>query len=107
GVVIAAFRTDLEQKVAIKVLNDAALKNPAILARFEREARAAVKIQSRHVARVSDVGKLENGAPFMVMEFLEGRDLSKLLEEGLPPIDRGVDYVLQACDAIAEAHAHG
>lgn len=107
GVVVAAYRTDLEQKVAIKVLNAAALKNPDILQRFEREARAAVKIQSRHVARVSDVGKLEDGAPFIVMEFLEGRDLSHLLEDGLPTIERSVDFVLQACDAIAEAHAYG
>jgi serine/threonine-protein kinase len=108
GVVVAAFRTDLEQKVAIKVLNEAALKNPLILQRFEREARAMVKIQSRHVARVSDVGKLESGAPFMVMEFLVGRDLSRLLEEdGLPPMELAVDWVLQACDAVSEAHAHG
>ncbi len=107
GVVVAAFRTDLDQKVAIKVLNESALKNPLLLQRFEREARAMVKIQSRHVARVSDVGKLESGAPYMVMEFLEGRDLSRLLEEGLPPMDRAVDIVLQACDAISEAHAYG
>ncbi|HEX7453380.1 MAG TPA: serine/threonine-protein kinase, partial [Polyangiaceae bacterium] len=70
--------------------------------------RAAVKIRGEHVARVIDVGAFENGAPYMVMEHLDGRDLSVLLTErgALSPAD-AVDAVLQACEALAEAHALG
>src|SRR5262249_7967928 len=67
-----------------------------------------VKIKSEHVARVSDVGTLETGAPYMVMEFLDGHDLSKLLEtRGVFTIADAVDYVIQGCEAIAEAHSYG
>ncbi len=88
GVVVAAHHIQLDEKVALKFLLPDALKNPEALARFEREARAAVKIKSEHVARVIDVGKLENGAPYMVMEYLEGSDLSALLEQAGPLPDR-------------------
>ncbi|MFO0613860.1 MAG: protein kinase [Polyangiaceae bacterium] len=108
GVVVAAFHAELEAHVAIKVLNEDVMANPQVVERFEREARAAVKIKSRHVARVTDVGKLLGGRPYMVMEYLEGNDLEAVMlkEESLPVV-RAVDYVLQACDAIAEAHAYG
>jgi serine/threonine-protein kinase len=75
--------------------------------RFAREARAAVKIKSEHVARVTDVGTLETGAPYMVMEYLEGTDLSALLARGPLSVEQAVDYLLQACEAIAEAHTLG
>src|SRR4051794_5730483 len=101
GVVFSAWHAELDQRVAIKCLNETALKNKTVVERFDREARAAVKIKSRHIARVLDVGKIDGGSPFMVMEFLEGRDLQALVQkDGVQPIDRGVDYVLQACDAI-------
>jgi serine/threonine-protein kinase len=78
------------------------------VARFAREARAAVKITGEHVARVSDVGTLENGAPYMVMEFLEGGDLAAWLHQrGRFAVDQAVEFVLQACVAVAEAHALG
>src|SRR5580693_987011 len=76
GVVVAAHHVQLDEKVALKFLLPQALSNPEAVARFDREARAAVKIKSEHVARVIDVGKLANGAPYMVMEYLDGRDLS-------------------------------
>src|SRR5690606_31972516 len=76
--------------------------------RFEREARAAVKIKSEHVARVTDVGTLETGAPYMVMEFLNGMGLGDYLERTGPlPFHEAAHYLLQACEAIAEAHALG
>jgi serine/threonine protein kinase len=108
GVVVSAFHDELEAHVAIKVLNEDVMANPQVVERFEREARAAVKIKSRHVARVTDVGKLLGGRPYMVMEYLEGSDLEAVMlkEESLPVV-RAVDYVLQACDAIAEAHTLG
>ncbi len=108
GVVVVATHLQLEQKVAIKFLLPAVAKQPEAVARFAREARAAAKIQSEHVARVLDVATHENGSPYMVMEFLEGRDLEGTLEEhGALPVDRVVDYVLQALEALAEAHVAG
>jgi hypothetical protein len=108
GVVVAAHHLELDDRVAIKFLLPDTLGNPEAVARFAREARAAVKIKSEHVARVSDVGKLENGAPYMVMEYLEGGDLSAwLTERGHLPIEQAVEFTLQASEAIAEAHALG
>ncbi len=108
GVVVAAHHIDLDEKVAIKFLLPETLANAEAVGRFAREARAAVKIKSEHVARVSDVGRLENGAPYMVMEHLEGGDLSSWLgQRGALPIEQAVEFILQACEAIAEAHALG
>jgi serine/threonine-protein kinase len=62
-----------------------------------------VRIKSEHVARVSDVGTLDTGAPYMVMEYLEGIDLSVwLVRRGALAIEQAVEFVLQACEAIAE-----
>ena len=107
GVVAAATHLKLGQTVALKFMLPAAMKYPENLARFEREARAAVRLKSDHVARVSDVGHLENGAPYIVMEYLEGEDLDAVVERGRLPIETSVDYVLQACEAVAEAHTLG
>jgi len=108
GVVVAANHLQLGERVALKFLLPEALLNPEAVARFDREARAAVKIKSEHVARVSDVGNLESGAPYMVMEYLEGVDLSVwLTQRGALPIEQAVEFVLQACEAIAEAHTLG
>ena len=81
GVVVAAHHIQLDEKVALKFLLPEGLKNPEAVARFVREARAAVRIKSEHVARVSDVGQLENGSPYMVMEYLEGGDLAAWLKQ--------------------------
>ncbi|AUX19899.1 protein kinase [Sorangium cellulosum] len=108
GVVVEARHVVLDERVALKFLLPEFTRHPEGSARFLREAKAAVKIKSEHVARVSDVGTLENGAPYMVMEFLVGSDLSRLLQEhGTLPLEDAIDYVVQACEAIAEAHAHG
>jgi serine/threonine-protein kinase len=108
GVVVAAHHIQLDEPVAIKFLLPNATRNPEAVARFMREARAAVKIKSEHVARVSDVGQLESGAPYMVMEFLQGGDLCRWLEQNGPlPFDQAVDFVIQACVAIADAHVLG
>jgi serine/threonine protein kinase len=102
GVVVAAHHLQLDEKVALKFLLPEALGNSEAVARFAREARAAVKIKSEHVARVSDVGTLPNGAPYMVMEYLDGGDLAAWLQERGPlPIEQAVEFVLQACEAIA------
>ncbi len=108
GVVVAAHHLQLDERVALKFLLPEVLSSAEAVGRFEREARAAVKIKSEHVARVSDVGKLENGAPYMVMEYLDGTDLSGWVEDrGALPVEQAVEFVLQACEAIAEAHSLG
>ncbi len=108
GVVVAATHMQLDQRVALKFLLPDALDNGEVVERFSREARAAVKIQSEHVARVIDVGQLDNGLPYMVMEYLQGSDLSATLRaQDRLPIEDAVEYVLQACEAIAQAHALG
>src|SRR5215467_12004907 len=107
GYVFAARHEPLGHQVAIKILRPELCESEEAIARFLREARAAVSILSEHVARVLDVGTLEDGAPFMVIEFLEGRDLAGELEDGVLSIRETVDYVLQACEALAEAHALG
>jgi serine/threonine-protein kinase len=108
GVVVAAHHVELDDRVAIKFLLPEALHNGEAVARFAREAQAAVKIKSEHVARVTDVGRLENGAPYIVMEYLDGLDLSAWLQQRGPlPVPQAVEFVLQACEAIAEAHVLG
>ncbi len=108
GVVVEARHIALDERVALKFLLPEYASHPEAAARFLREARNAVKIKSEHVARVSDVGTLESGAPYMVMEYLEGRDLSGVLEKtGVIGIQDAVDYVIQGSEAIAEAHSHG
>ncbi len=108
GVVVAAHHMQLDERVALKFLLPEALGNAEAVARFAREARAAVKIKSEHVARVTDVGTLPNGAPYMVMEYLEGGDLAAWIKQrGALPVEQAVEFVLQTCIAVADAHALG
>ena len=108
GVVVAARHMQLDELVALKFLLADALEKADTVARFLREARAAVRIKGEHVARVSDVGTLESGAPYIVMEYLEGEDLGVRLDaEGPISPALATTYVLEACEAIAEAHALG
>ncbi len=108
GVVVSARHVQLGQTVAIKFLRRAAATNPEAVNRFLREARASVGLQSAHVVRVMDVGTLDDGLPYMVMEHLNGTDLGQCLEvrRMLPP-EEAVDYLVQAMDAVAEAHTVG
>jgi eukaryotic-like serine/threonine-protein kinase len=108
GVVVAATHLQLDQKVALKFMLKEAFANPQALARFQREAKAAVRLKSEHVARVSDTGTFENGSPYIVMEYLEGYDLAEELKRTGPlPPWVVAEYVVQACDALAEAHSLG
>lgn len=108
GVVLSAEHLVLEQKVALKLLLPEAARIPGVVERFQREARAAMRVQSEHVARVMDVGVLDDGTAYLVMEHLEGRDLAQELEaRGALPIDEAVNYVLQGAVGVAEAHALG
>ncbi|MDF3065481.1 MAG: serine/threonine protein kinase [Polyangiaceae bacterium] len=108
GVVLSATHLELDAPVAIKVMRDELSRNEEIVGRMLFEARAVAKLKSSHVVRVLDVARLESGAPYIVMERLEGRDLSKVLTERGPlPVEETVDYVLEACQCLMEAHALG
>lgn len=108
GVVVAVRHRELNELYAMKFMLPAALANEQAVDRFVREARAAAKLKSEHVAKVHDVGRLENGSPYMVMEHLTGQDLEATLS-ATGPLQPAIaaTYVMQACDAIAEAHDAG
>jgi serine/threonine-protein kinase len=108
SVVALALHLELEQLVAIKFLHALGFDHEQSAQRFKREARAAARIQSEHVARVLDVGTIPEGCPYIVMEHLRGNDLAReLTERGPLPAAEVASYVLQACEALAEAHAAG
>jgi eukaryotic-like serine/threonine-protein kinase len=107
GCVVSARHEPLGHEVAIKVMVPELCKSDEAVARFLREARAAANLLGDHVVRVLDVDTMPGGAPFMVMELLEGHDLARELDAGPLPVRDTVDYVLQACEALAEAHALG
>ncbi|RYE82828.1 MAG: serine/threonine protein kinase, partial [Myxococcales bacterium] len=108
GVVVAARDTKLGHRVALKMLHPQGLERPDLVARFHREARAAAALQSDHAARVLDSGVAEDGRPYTVMELLEGEDLSDALARRGPfPIEEAALMIMQACDAIGEAHDKG
>ncbi|MFO0741888.1 MAG: protein kinase [Labilithrix sp.] len=107
GCVALGHHEELGQKVAIKFMLAEVAKDAGLVARFSREAQLAAKLQSEHVVRVFDVGRLDSGLPYLVMEYLEGAPLSDALAKGALTLETSVDHVLQALEAIAEAHALG
>lgn len=108
GVVVAASHLSLGGEVALKFLSSIDEPGEAAITRFTREAQSVARIKSEHVARVLDMGTLESGDPFIVMELLEGMDLHKFVRKNGPlPMENAVEYVLQAAEGVAEAHAVG
>ena len=108
GVVVAARHVDLQQLVAMKFMLPTALPNQAAADRFLREAQAAGRLRGEHIARVMDFGRLTGGAPYIVMEYLEGNDLENILNNHGPfSVGEAALYLSQACSAMAEAHAQG
>jgi serine/threonine-protein kinase len=108
GAVFAGRDRILQRRVAIKFLLPEAAPNSESRARFLREAQAAGSIRSEHVVTVFETGMMEPDLLYLVMEYLPGSDLAAIVREpGLLEVDRAVDYVLQAAEALAEAHAVG
>lgn len=108
GVVLGAMHLDLERPVAIKVLRAELAHEQRIVTRLLQEGRAAARIKSEHVAQVIDVGRLSSGAPYVVMERLEGVGFDRLLlERGRLPLADAVDAIVETCEALAQAHAAG
>ena len=105
GQVVLAHHLQLQRAVAIKLVADAG--DAELAERLIREARAASRLTGEHIARVHDVGQLPDGSPFLVMEYLLGRDLAAVIQEGRIPANLAALYVRQACEGVAEAHAAG
>ncbi|MBX3191080.1 MAG: protein kinase [Labilithrix sp.] len=106
GLVFAARNIELDETVAVKLLKHNGDRVTA--ERFFREARSASKIRGDGVARIYAVDQLEDGDLYMVMEYLEGRDLRReIVERGPLGILDAVDCILQTCDVIGRAHAIG
>jgi serine/threonine-protein kinase len=107
GVVVVARHELLGERFAIKVLKPELLGTHDV-SRFLREAQSCVGLRGEHAVRVFDVGTLPSGLPFMVMELLEGHDMRRELEQrGALPVDEATTWIIEACHALAEAHARG
>ncbi len=108
GIVCRATHLGLETPVAIKLIHPDYKDDLEFVRRFLNEARRAAALKSDRIARVHDVGQLDSGEPYLVMEYLEGIELEQylLLHGPLPPID-AVNAALQICEGLAEAHASG
>lgn len=108
GTVFEARHRRLGHHVAIKVLGEDLRLQPELVKRFEREARAAGALSSPHAVKVYDIDQTDDGTPFMVMELLHGRDLAHIVEhDGAQAVGDSVRWVIEACDAIGEAHRLG
>lgn len=110
GVVLAVRHLELHEEFAIKLMQGREFANPRAVERFLREARAAVRLRSKteHIVQVHDVGRIESGEPYIVMELLSGQDLSDLLvSRGVLPIHEACEYLMQAGQALDAAHQLG
>ena len=98
----------LKRRVVLKVFLHPADQDEPAVERFVRDAREAAQLESEHLAKVLDVGRLDFGAPYLAMELLEGKNLKALVAERGPLAVRdAVDYVMEACEALEEAHRAG
>lgn len=105
GIVYKARHVELGQPVAIKVIRPDVARNGSIWRRFSREARALAALHNKHVVRVHNSGTLESGLRYIVMELLNGCSLRALLQSGgALPTPHAVDYAIQVCSALGDAH---
>jgi serine/threonine-protein kinase len=108
GVVVAATHLELREAIALKFLYAKTDGSEDFKSRFRREAQVSAKLRNEHITRVLDVGTWREGAMYMVMEYLAGNDLRKMIRSQGPfPIGAAVEYIVQVCEGVAEAHAHG
>ena len=106
GAVYRATDTSLSRQVAIKVLPDAFAADPDRLARFEREAKTLASLNHPHIAAIYAVEK-SGGTLALVMELVEGDDLSQRIARGAIPIDEALPIAKQIAEALEAAHEQG
>lgn len=105
GRVYAAEHVLMHKRLAVKVLHRELTSVPDVVARFEREAMAAANIDHPNVAAATDFGRLPDGCVFMVMEYVEGRNLRDEIAAGPLPVERATAIARQIASALASAHA--
>jgi serine/threonine-protein kinase len=105
GVVYLAEHPVLRRRVAVKLLKRHFLESPSVVTRFVNEARAAAAIHHPNVIEVIDVGVLDDGAPYIMMEYLEGEPLARRLARERLGVGQAVDILIQAAGAVAASHA--
>ena len=106
GEVYKARDTRLDRTVAIKVLPEHIAKREDLRARFEREARAVASLNHPHICMLHDIGN-QDGAGYMVMEYIEGETLAARIEKGALPLDQALKLATQIADALDRAHRAG
>jgi serine/threonine-protein kinase len=108
GEVYEAQHELIGRRFALKFLHPQLASNTEVVARFQREAQAAGSLENENIAAVVDAGTADDGAPYLVMEYLDGEDLAHLLVRGGPlPVLRAVYIMIQACRGLAAAHSRG
>ena len=108
GEVYEAQHELIGRRFAIKFLHPQLASNTEVVARFQREAQAAGGLENENIAAVVDAGTADDGAPYLVMEYLDGEDLAHLLVRGgALPLPRAVFIMIQACRGLAAAHNRG
>ncbi len=108
GAVYEAHHLRLQKRVAVKLMNRAMVRNPDALARFHREARIASRLGHPNLVNVLDFGSIEEGQPYLVMEYLEGEDLDRRIHRvGAVPLANAIQIARQVASALAVVHAKG
>ncbi|AKT37221.1 serine/threonine protein kinase [Chondromyces crocatus] len=108
GAVYKASQPDMNRMVAIKILHQKLTNRKDLVSRFRREARAMAHLTHPNTVRVVDYGELEDGALYIIMEYLEGRNLNQVVrKEGPLSVERALPVLIQACGALQEAHLQG
>src|ERR1700674_3714615 len=106
GEVYRAIDTRLDPTVGIKILPGHVADSPTRRQRFERETRAISSLNHSHICTLFDVGE-DDGAPFLVMEYLEGESLAQRLLRGALPIEEVLRSAIEIADALDQAHRQG
>ena len=107
GAVYRAEQLSVGREVAIKVLHAGLARDPRVVGRFRREARAACLLRDPHTVVTHDFGEAEDGTLYLVMELLRGRALIDVLRDGPLPAGRAARIAEQVCQSLGEAHAAG
>ncbi len=108
GSVYKALQPAMNRMVAVKILHPKLANRKDLVSRFRREARAMSHLTHPNTVKVYLYGELEDGSLYIVMEFLEGRNLNQTVRaEGPMPLERGLPILIQVCHALEEAHRQG
>jgi len=106
GEVYFAEDSKLKRKVALKFLSSRQITNAESRLRFQREAQAAAALNHPNIVTIYEIGEFEN-LTFIAMEYIEGKTLRMLINEGTLDIEKSVNYASQLCEGLEKAHQAG